>query len=92
VKSTSLQMDSFRGEILVREGEAKLQGRRLPYVPRDSRRVRRPDSGRGGLVPYFWEGLVSWGSVGWLGVGSKNVGIDLRGVEVVVCCTGVRGL
>ena len=46
VKSVPRQTSSFRGEILVRVGEAKEQGRRLPKVESDLRSWRMPCSGR----------------------------------------------
>ena len=47
-------MCSLRGEILTRDSEAKLQGRRLPNVQSSLRSLRRPCSGRTGPVPYFY--------------------------------------
>lgn len=48
-----------------RVGEAKEQGRRLPKVERDLRRVRRPCSGRTEPVPHF---CACGGEVRGLGV------------------------
>lgn len=53
VNDTFLQTSSLSRDILISEGDAKEQGRKLPKVFRDLRSFKRPYSGRMGLVFYF---------------------------------------
>jgi len=47
-------MDSFSGELMMSESEAKFAGRMLAYNPRALRRASRPGSGRTLLLtPHF---------------------------------------
>ena len=50
MKSVSLATSALRGEPESKEGEAKLHGRRFPYVWSSLRRVRSACSGRMGAV------------------------------------------
>ena len=53
LKFVPLQTSAFKGEMSTKDSEAKLQGRRLPYVPICLRRARIPCSGRTFPVPHF---------------------------------------
>ena len=54
MKSVPLHICSLSGDFCIREGEAKLQGRKFPKAFISLRSFRRPCSGRTRPVPYFY--------------------------------------